>query len=111
SPNIFTEESLAPILAHAEIATSAVVAHENLKETLGNFDIYDDRYVVEKMPMMKNALTSELVTKAAQEQLNDISSDGNFLSFVHYYDIHSHYVKNELFDFGRGETNRYNAEV
>jgi arylsulfatase A-like enzyme len=102
--------SLPSTLAAAGVRSIAVSGHEHLRNLTRMFDEYDDRAAAHRFPDYKNALTSQHTVAAARSWLERIA-DERFFLLVHFFDPHAHYVTNSLFDFGRSEEARYDAEV
>lgn len=109
--NIEGQSTLSDILHNHAIKTTTVSAHTNLEDMFGKSDIYDDRFVTKNLPEGKNAKTSPMITQTALSYLTERPDNQPFFTLIHYYDPHSHYVKNGMFDFGWSEVDRYDAEV
>ncbi len=112
--NIDSEQmghSLGGALADAGIKTIAVSGHPNLARSTSHFDVLDDSASIEHFELHKNALTSEAIIARAFVQLRQLEPDERFFLLVHMFDPHAHYVSNPLYDFGRSEQDRYDAEI
>ena len=103
---------LGEVLQQASVRTNAIIVHENLKDALGPTFDYDMTLEESRLPDGKKALTSRQVAQRALDAIARFQqSDERFFVLAHFYDPHSHYVTNEVVDFGKSEIERYDAEV
>lgn len=102
------ERSLGTVLAGHNIKTVALSAHKNVWKSVHNFDVYR---VFEKGISNRSSITSHRTVEAVQQELDKIGPDERFFILAHFYDPHAHYVVNSMFNFGRTEKQRYDAEI
>ena len=101
--------TLGAILGDLQPTTIGVPHHGHVRRVMGEFDTVEDDFA--KGIDSNFNVTAHLVTQQAKEALYSLEADDSFLLLAHYFDPHAYYRTNELFDFGRSITARYDAEV
>ena len=104
-----TRTGLLDVLERADVWRSFVVAHSHLNRWIDSFDAVDSR--IAEREDIRFAVTSSESTDAGLVKLNRRPADRPFFLIIHYFDPHAYYVRNDRFNFGWRDVDRYDAEV